>query len=143
MPLPVDLTHAQATVESFMVDTCEIRYDPEGHADDDFDPADWSYERTPGDDTLVYSGPCGLSAGSASDTTDAQRPRARSEWTLKLPLGTVVPPGSVVTITASERNPALVDETFRTRKALSGTLSVLVRIPLEADEPTVEEQADR
>lgn len=126
-----------------MDDECSILHDSDGYADDTFDRVTGLWVRPLSDGTETYSGPCIVTPlGRGADTTDGDRPRSVSRVTVKLPVGSSAPPGSVLTITGSLRNEHLVDTAWRVVGEDSGTFSVTHKVTCERLVASLAEQAD-
>ena len=132
------LEFARLQVESLMTDSCRITRPIDGVRDDTLNPATLQLEPPDPDATLVYEGPCGISARNPSGqstqslTEDAGDREWAARYTLKTPVSADVPePGDMVTITACVRDPHLVEQVFRVIAPTFGTMRTARRTEVE------------
>lgn len=130
----LDLTTARAATETIMVDTCTITLDAAGADDDTLDQNTGALTPPDLDATTLYTGACLV---RPADNV----PRAVSEggvaivaslYEAILPhTAPAIPPGAVLTVTASEWNASLVDRVFRVRETIEATVHLRRRLLIE------------
>lgn len=128
-----DLSFAEEAVRELMDDRCEITFDPEGGADDVFDPVTLLETPPAPDSLIIYQGPCTLKA-SPTYTTGAHGGETvqQRDYVLKLPMtAPEIPVGAVVRMTAARRDPQEVDQRFSVSDVATGTFSVSRKISLD------------
>lgn len=131
----LDLTTARAAVATILVDTCTVTLDAPGADDDTLDQTTGVLTPPDPDTTTLYTGACLV---RPADNV----PRVVSEggvaitatlYEAVLPYSAdVIPPGAVLTLTASSWDAALVDRSFRVRETVVSSVNLRRRLLLEA-----------
>jgi hypothetical protein len=107
----VDLTGPRATLEARLVDACAITRDAEREGDDVLDPDTLVLARPSGDTTTIYEGPCLIGPILTEQVVVVgAREITRRRYRARLPHTAPAPQvGDVLTVTAAEYDPELVD----------------------------------
>ncbi len=125
------LPDLQAEAEGRMVDTCTLAH-PGG--EETFDPDTGTYT-TPAA-TTYYSGPCEVQISdglTARETEAGGTELTLSRLTLKVPVSVEgIEVNDIATITASELDPALVDQEYRVLSGFAKTFATARRLQVEA-----------
>lgn len=110
-----------------MVDTCVIRFDPEGAGDDVLDPETLAMVRPDPDANVLYEGPCRVRFRPAegSENEPGGVPTRYRRGAVAIPLSApAIPTGAVVTITEAEHDPELVDRDYVVVDSLDKSLAI-------------------
>lgn len=130
-----DLTAGREAFEAVMEDECIIVSDPEGGDDDVLDLDTGLLERPDPDESEIYNGKCLISATSPNPrlATEGGRYSTQVIYSASLPVSASgVADGQILTITASRRDPELVDKEFRVTGVLYDTFAISRDLTLEA-----------
>jgi hypothetical protein len=134
------LTRAQARVEKVFLDECIITFDAEGLDDDVLDEDTGDLVAPAEDSAPLYTGRCSVAPTNRvvddvsldADQHAAQRKDPHYEFLGPLAEVPKLPIGALVRITASRRDPQLVDRVFRVAdRPATSTFSVLRTASLE------------
>lgn len=137
------LEAARVQIESLMTDACRITRPIDGVRDDVLDPTTLQLVPPTPDVTVVYEGPCGISARNPSGqstqmlTEDAGDREWAARYTLKTPVSATVPqPGDMVTIIGSARDPQMIGWEFRVVASTGGTFKLSRKTEVELRQQT-------
>lgn len=130
-----NLTGPTAVMNGLMLDAdgnpvlaVRVDRDPQAEGDDDFDPETLTWSRADGDSTVVYEGPAIVRMANrsalTSDATLGEQTVAMVPWEGKLPLGSDIAPGDIVTIAVSQRDATLVGRSAVVESVLGSPFSV-------------------
>jgi hypothetical protein len=137
----LDLSFAQAKLEDLMEDSCTITFDVEGANDGDIDPTTFERIHQPGAVEELYSGRCSFRMTSATEQSDGGSMAVLVSGVVKVPLDCpLIPNGSVVEITGSERDAEQIGRLLRVTGPLAGTFRLSRQMLVEAVEGTVVER---
>jgi len=132
----MNLAPAERAVTKLMTDDCTITRDSEGVGDDTWDDVLGTYTRPSPDESEIYSGKCMVlptPLGSRPGQSAAVEDPGSRELRILIPLDQVdVAIGDVVTVTASRRDPALVDRTFAVIGTVAQTFAVYRQLDVRA-----------
>lgn len=135
-----DLSTAVAKMESLMDDVCTITVDSDQAEDLVLDEATGGYVDS-GHGAYLYQGPCMLRAEKAYDIAEhGGRTVAAHDFKLSLPNhAPEIPRGAIVKMTASRRDPRMVNQRFAVTDTTTSTFTIAQRLFLERlTEPRVE-----
>jgi len=128
-----DLSGAVTAVEELMDDTCTITRDAFGSDGEELDE-DTLELATPDTPTLIYSGPCFVTASNIGSTPVD---RVGLHHTLTRFAGNIpiaspeIEVGDVFTVTGSRRDAELVGRVFRVTEVVASTFAVMRKVRLE------------
>lgn len=124
---PEDLVEARADAEEGMIDACTVARPGAGRT---FNPGTGKYESTP---SQPYAGKCKVqSTQSAAKGPEAGGVVITVVGTrIHLPAETDVKDGDIITVTASQFAPTLVNRKFRVNGFVPDTWDTAYRVPVE------------
>lgn len=132
--MKLNLSGAKRVIESLMEgDECIITRDTEGTGDDVWSSATGTYAPPPNDTTTIYSGKCIVSnSGSGSTAEYGGEYFVETTYWLTVPLeADELRSEDIVTVTASLRDPELIDKIFLIKEPLFTTFAVSRRVRME------------
>jgi hypothetical protein len=134
----LDLSSARAKAEDALVDRCRILRDPQGQRDDVYDRSTNKLTRPPGDEAVVFEGPCLVSQRQyrEREMEGAQQVR-RQVWQVRIPLSSPEIRKRDVVLMLRSARPDLVGRRFRVLEVNRNSLATTKRIYAEDEQGAV------
>lgn len=120
------LPFARAATEALFDSTCTVTRDPEGDADDTYDPVTHHITgHSPSDATTIYAGPCRIRPGLARPTMEGGQTVFVETYAARLPVTAVgLRSGDVLTVVWCSTDPQVVGAEFTVDQVDQGSSSV-------------------
>jgi hypothetical protein len=127
--MKLNLRGAQRIAEDLMLDECQIWRDPQGTADDTWNPSTGTYAPPASDKAYLYFGKCGLSGNPGSVIQQGGQSLEQGQYNLSVPKDECPPllPKDRVYVTISHQDPHLQGHTFIVDDVSMGTYIVTRR----------------